>query len=526
MKTNEFRSLNKKIAVAVLGVAVTFAMVAAVFSFVAEFSRSRNKTEIMINQLLDTVEYSAAIASYTSNQQIAQDVINGLLRNDIVHKVQLRGDQGLTLEKARATPGGHGFTIVRKLSSPFDSQQTIGTLTVDSEAYYSLEEAEHGALMNAINSILLIGLTTALILFVVRVRLAQPLARVSGALHAISAGEQNRLVPIPKNNDDELGRLIQDINRLLDVLETKFVNERALREQIEHIEKQLRTVFESTSAGLFELDAQGKLLTCNPTLTRVLNKPHLALEALVGQDFAEQFFEHAEHFQYMLRDALLSGQLETKDFLLSGAKGQEALWVHCLLSKIGGSESDARFEGVVFDISKRVADEQAIRYQAEYDALTGLLRRSAAEMQLKALLVVPMQIPVSVMLLDLDGFKAVNDLHGHDAGDQVLVEVARRLKASVRNQDVLARLGGDEFLVILKRCETINVERVIAEKIIDAVKQPIVLNSQVIVRIGVSIGIATYPEHGHDMASLLKAADEAMYGIKRNGKNGFAVKVV
>lgn len=313
MKANEFRSLNRKIAVAVLGVAVTFAVVAAVLSFVAEFSRSRNKTEVMINQLLDTVEYSAAIASYTSNQQIAQDVINGLLRNDIVHKVQLLGDQGLKLQKERATPGGHGFTIVRKLSSPFDSQQTIGTLTVDSEAYYSLEEAEHGALMNAINSILLIGLTTALILFVVRVRLAQPLARVSGALHAISAGEQNRLVPIPKNNDDELGRLIQDINKLLDVLETKFVNERALREQIEHIEKQLRTVFESTSAGLFQLDSRGKLLTCNPTLTRSSKQTSFAFGGFDRSRFCRQFFEQVEYFRYMLRDALLSGQLETKD---------------------------------------------------------------------------------------------------------------------------------------------------------------------------------------------------------------------
>lgn len=117
--------------------------------------------------------------------------------------------------------------------------------------------------------------------------------------------------------------------------------------------------------------------------------------------------------------------------------------------------------------------EQAIRYQAEYNALKGLQRRPSAELKLKSLLAAPAQFPISVMLLDLDGFKAVNDTYGHDAGDLVLIETAKCLKNKVRGDDIAARLGVDEFMIVLIRCETKNVEVIVAEKIIQAIQLPI-----------------------------------------------------
>lgn len=524
MATNHFRSLNRKIAISVLGVAIGFAVLASIVSFMAELTHSRNKTQIMVNQLLDTVEYSAAIAAYSNNRQIAQDVTQGLLRNDIVHKVQIKGDQALLVEDERKTSSPDGFTISRNLHSPFDDRRTVGLITVNSDAYYNLQEARHGALMNAISSFMLIALTTGIILLVVRSSFISPLALVSDTLHAIIAGNRDRIAPLPKNKNDELGRLVIDINSLLDVLETKFANEHSLRTKIEQIEKQLRNIFESTSAGLFQLDQNGKILTCNPTLTRVLNKPQLPYEQVLGKDFAELFFENPEQVRQMLYETQHSNQLETRDFSLSEESAKGKRWVHCLLSKIEDVDKGYSFEGVVFDISKRIEDEQAIRYQAEYDDLTGLLRRASAELKLKALLAAPIQFPVSVMLLDLDGFKAINDNHGHDVGDQVLIETAKRFKNTVRGGDIVARLGGDEFMIVLSKCETKNVELIVAEKISQAIQLPIAISHQTEVNIGVSIGIATYPMHGSDIASLLKSADEAMYEVKRQGKNGFAVK--
>ncbi len=130
-------------------------------------------------------------------------------------------------------------------------------------------------------------------------------------------------------------------------------------------------------------------------------------------------------------------------------------------------------------------------------------------------------MPLVLMLLDLDGFKAVNDTYGHDAGDEVLVEVSQRFKNSIRATDVLGRMGGDEFIIILTKCEPINAEIIIAKKIISAIQKPILLKSNQTVSIGVSIGMAS-GSPASTVESIIKAADEAMYLVKRQGKNSFA----
>ena len=129
--------------------------------------------------------------------------------------------------------------------------------------------------------------------------------------------------------------------------------------------------------------------------------------------------------------------------------------------------------------------------------------------------------PVGVMFVDLDGFKAINDTFGHDAGDYLLREVANRLKGQLRLEDTVARMGGDEFVVILARQACEEVTQQIAMRIIESVMQPVAFESHDL-RVGTSIGIAIYPTHGSDVESLLSAADQAMYSVKRSGKNNFA----
>lgn len=479
----------------------------------------------MINQLLDTVEYSSAIAAYTNNEQIAKDVIQGLLRNDIVQAVNITSDQGLNLKKSQNVPALNNVqNITRQLLSPFDNKQIIGTISVTPKGDYNLVEATHSALLSAINSILLIALTTAIILLVFRRNILQPLTVVSNTLHEISAGEKQRIAPLLKNQNDELGRLVHDINELLEVLETNFKSERALREKIEHIEKQLRNIFESTSAGLFQLDQEGKILTYNPTfekfLVKQISENH---DESIGNDFAANFFEDSASFREMIKKASITKNLVANDLALRSATPEEQRWVHCLLSYTNDATGHNLYEGVIFDISSRVANERAIRYQAEYDALTGALRRDSVERYLSGYLEAPQNSPLVVMLLDLDGFKAVNDTYGHDAGDEVLIEVVQRFKNNIRATDVIGRLGGDEFVIILNKCEPINAELTIAKKIIQAVSQPVHLKSGHTVSIGVSIGMASNNLSTSTVETLMKAADETMYLVKRQGKNGFAV---
>ena len=126
----------------------------------------------------------------------------------------------------------------------------------------------------------------------------------------------------------------------------------------------------------------------------------------------------------------------------------------------------------------------------------------------------------AVMFIDLDGFKAVNDTLGHDAGDYVLQQVAQRMLSCVRKTDTVARIGGDEFLIIATEINAPENVALIAEKVIKQVSQPVIFNGQQAV-VGASIGIALFPDHDKNMDQLIKQADEAMYRVKKAGRNGF-----
>ncbi|HWS34002.1 MAG TPA: GGDEF domain-containing protein [Actinoplanes sp.] len=160
-----------------------------------------------------------------------------------------------------------------------------------------------------------------------------------------------------------------------------------------------------------------------------------------------------------------------------------------------------------------------LRRQALFDDLTGLANRSHFREEVSAALDHAEPGTVSLLLVDLDGFKAVNDTHGHAAGDTLLAGVADRLRSAVRAADLPARLGGDEFAVLLRDCDQSDAERT-AQRILHALTDPVLIDG-VPVRAAASIGVAC-AEPGDDTRSLLHAADTAMYAAKHEGKGTWA----
>lgn len=524
MKLLNGKNLHHKLIFYIFLAALIFISVVTFISFRIEMNHANQKAAIMINQLIETIEPTAAIAVYSNNAQVAQDVLNGLLRNDVVYKAVITSDQGLSLEKTKGPQAEHQKEIIRELFSPFGDRKSIGQLSIVPNASFSLSEAKYAALANAINSFILVGLTLLIMLVVIHSLFSKPLMRISNTLRDILAGEQQRIAPLENNKNDELGGLVVNINKILELLTTKLSTQQVLRKRVEIAEKKLRNIFQSTSAGLFLLDKEGKVVTCTPTLFKILGYEDNQLIAINGQDFATLFFKEPSQFQQMMQNALELEQLEAQDLMLHNDTEENPLWVHCLLSKIVDAFGMTRFEGVIFDISKRIATEKAMRYEANHDALTGLLRRNAAELQLRKHLASAKSASTIVLLLDLDGFKKANDTYGHDVGDIVLIKTARLLESCVRHNDIVCRLGGDEFLIILFNCDPISTGFTIAEEIITAIKMPVNINAEVTINIGVSIGIALFPMHGTTVENLIKSADEAMYEVKRKGKNGYGIK--
>jgi len=165
---------------------------------------------------------------------------------------------------------------------------------------------------------------------------------------------------------------------------------------------------------------------------------------------------------------------------------------------------------------------QRLRTLAENDSLTGLANRYYFDESLRTAIPRANRLndQLALLFLDLDNFKIINDSMGHDAGDQLLKEVARRLLHVVRNGDIVCRLGGDEFAILAHNFESQDPVVQLAERILEELRRPIIIkNSEQF--ISASIGVATYPDAGNNAGDMLKAADLAMYRAKRDGKNNY-----
>jgi diguanylate cyclase (GGDEF)-like protein/PAS domain S-box-containing protein len=170
----------------------------------------------------------------------------------------------------------------------------------------------------------------------------------------------------------------------------------------------------------------------------------------------------------------------------------------------------------------RKAAEQNLRFVASHDPLTGLFNRSIFHERLQQALAQAGRFgrSLSVLFIDLDGFKVINDTLGHNAGDALLAELANRLRVTLREGDVIGRMGGDEFAVLIEEFAEATQIAGVAKKALETVTRPLLLHGREC-QVTASIGISLYPEDGRDAQTLLKNADIAMYRVKQQGKNGF-----
>ena len=252
---------------------------------------------------------------------------------------------------------------------------------------------------------------------------------------------------------------------------------------------------------------------CSPSVDRILGHDARAMLGLPLVDLIHP--DDLGHLEVLSTERLpseaVSKRLELRLKRVDGSWMEAEVLVKNLLADdaVGGFVLNCR------DVSDRKEVEARLAHQALHDDLTGLPNRAMFEERLQdALQQDPLRRePVGVLVVDLDGFKTVNDTLGHDAGDEMLNIVAQRLQRCIRPGDTPARLGGDEFSVILRGLAGPAAVRMIAERIADAVREPMQLKGQEF-RVASSIGIALSPRHGEDSTTIRRRADIAMYAAK------------
>lgn len=185
------------------------------------------------------------------------------------------------------------------------------------------------------------------------------------------------------------------------------------------------------------------------------------------------------------------------------------------------SAESAEMIWLLADVTQsRLAHEEVVRL-AHHDPLTGLPNRLLLRDRLTQAraLCTREGCELAVCYLDLDGFKAINDLHGHEAGDELLVQVASRLQLAVRANDTVCRLGGDEFVLLLNQLSKPDEHLDILKRAITALCQPVVLKSGVVVQVTTSVGVSIFPRHSIRADELIRLADHAMYDAKKAGRH-------
>ena len=275
----------------------------------------------------------------------------------------------------------------------------------------------------------------------------------------------------------------------------------------------LETVFRKLSDGIIVLDPQDRVVDLNPSAEAILGG---SASSVVGQLAADilpgcphQAVDHMDSTETHEEISLgLNGGLRHYDLRITP--------LHDLSGRRTGRVVAFR------DISERKRAEEIIKQMAYYDELTGLPNRRLFKdrLDLEMAHAVRNGQQLALLMLDLDGFKEVNDALGHRAGDQMLKIVAARLKELLRKSDTAARLGGDEFLLLLPEMLRGEHAGVVAQRVLEAVREPIRLDGHEL-RPSASIGISVYPRDGEDAEALIKKADLAMYHAKREGRNNY-----
>jgi diguanylate cyclase (GGDEF)-like protein/PAS domain S-box-containing protein len=204
-------------------------------------------------------------------------------------------------------------------------------------------------------------------------------------------------------------------------------------------------------------------------------------------------------------------------------KNGELFWEYCSISPIVGEEGDiTHFLAVKQDITAQKEEEKILFHRANYDTLTDLPNRSLALYRIDHAIAMAKRENsiVGVMFVDLDHFKIVNDTLGHEMGDALLKDAAKRLQKCCRESDTVARFGGDEFLVVMPSLDSLEDTAILARRILEAFQPAFQLDSQQAF-VGLSIGITGYPNDGNDAPTLLRNADSAMYHAKEASRNTY-----
>nr|WP_321291209.1 EAL domain-containing protein [uncultured Rhodoferax sp.] len=376
----------------------------------------------------------------------------------------------------------------------------------------------------------------------------QPVQALVGATHEIANGNLQARAHIEV--DDEVGELSRSFNQMacnlaesrVELLDKQDALQRAqdsLEQRIQERTEQLvaanhalaarellvSQIMDTAPISVFLVDMSGRITQANSSMVEMFGYP---MDTLIGMEYVALVDPTEIEMRRQKMLALMNSEISIVDLdrKFRRANGEE-FWAHLtgkLISGVAGEKLG--LVGVIADITAQREHQQQLESIAHFDALTGLPNRLLLADRLQQALIQCQRKNnmLAVAYLDLDGFKAVNDSHGHEAGDDLLVTLSRRMKECLREGDTLARIGGDEFVAVLVDLQSIEDCQPLLQRLLHAACSQVTSNTRAgpkALQVSASIGVTVFPRDPCDADGLMRHADQAMYVAKQSGKNAY-----
>lgn len=523
MRTNWYQSILFLTTVVVIGIAITVGTLFIIRAMAVIYTQTREQATARLNELIDTVESTVRIACFVQDKTLATEVVNGLLKNSTVLGVVIKTDNEELAQSYRKnfnnSPAPHLANqqhLVRNIYSPFNSNDHVGRI----EIYPNIEELEHIVYKNvyfvAMLLMMQLAAVVAAIVLVIFRWIINPIKKISDYLHFMNplAGDRLRL-PYGHRNT-EVGRLAEDINSLATRLVASLHDERQLRLQHAIDEKKYHAIFNNAETGIFIANQEGLIESANPALIRLFDLENNFLPST--QRLSDFTWIYPERLTELISSCIEKNSLYTEDLELKITNGR-IRWLNLLINPIG----ENRVQGLLSDITERKQAENLAKLQAITDPVTGLANRFGFEQILQMAIQRSehsKDIGFTLMNIDVDGFKRVNEAFGMTVGNQILNMVGERIRNNLKPVDTIARLGGDEFALVLFGVTNSVYVASIGRRLIRILEKDYEIDLAPI-KLGASIGISIYPNDGDDMLTLLRNAELALQHARSTGGNCF-----
>lgn len=526
--------LRSALLVLLISGVVGFVLLTAITRYIAPIVEKNINTRL--DGLVSTVENTARIASFLGDASLANEVAKGLLMNPDVAHVLIANEQAILAntgrhDKAAATPASvlnpadvPPGSVVRLLTSPFNDQEQVGRIIVVRDRASIRRQVKEAIDFIQLQIVLQTSVIILVVILVAVLFIARPIQLISKRLNALSAVNGEKLSAPWGHRHNEIGQLVHDVNALIDRLVQGLMVERDLRLEREIEERRFRAIFENAETGIFVIDRAGLLKSFNPAFSRAIGFDDDAHQQLIlGRPVSllERLGELDAPVRELIERCLAERKTSSQEIMLIDDQHSQR-WVNMILNPV----EDDLIQGVINDITENKLREAHANKLALTDPLTGLGNRLGFERHIEHLIAERQQDPAcnfTLFMLDLDRFKQVNDTHGHDVGDAVLIHVAQQILHSIRKTDFAARLGGDEFVLLLPSVTERNIISRLASTLINNISQPIRTQHGVETSVGASVGISLVNQAGLTKEEIVKQADLALYAVKAAGRNNFRI---